>query len=248
MHCWSGCDGGQVLREISKIMELPDKVISLKRTTPAPNTTTPCVWVKSLWHNARTIVQGDLAARYFQARGITLERFPDSLRFAPTCKITGEANLISLPAVLARFDDRDGRLSTVHRIYLQEPGRKADVDRPKRICSSPAKGGAIRLFEPAKVIGIAEGIETALACFVDTGIPTWATYSSSLMPFVTLPERIESVVIFGDNDLSGAGQKAATQLQTRLLKEGKSVQMLIPPEQGRDWLDVLNDDTERGLV
>ena len=180
-----------------------------------------------------------LAARYLKNRGIDLSgKFPASLRYHPSCRVTGVPGITHLPALLARFDDAAGNFSTVHRIYLQEPGRKADIDRPKRICSSPAKGGAIKLFAATEQLGIAEGIENALACYLDTGIPTWASYSACLMPFVVIPPGVTEVVIFGDNDKSGAGQKAANQLQSRLVDQGFSVKTLIPPVAGRDWLDI----------
>ena len=238
VKCWSGCDSRQVLSEIRKITGAPRETNNKKEAVSRPTVSETPEWVHKLWHDARILQDGDLSVRYLRNRGIPLNELPEVLRFAPACKISG-VDREHQPALLARFDDSEGKFSTVHRTYIQEPGRKADIDRPKRIASSPARGGAIRLIKPTDRLGIAEGIETALACYLDTGIPTWATYSATLMPLLVVPPGIKEVIIFGDNDLSGAGQKAADQLQARLLSQGILVKTLIPPVEGRDWLDIL---------
>jgi hypothetical protein len=42
------------------------------------------------------------------------------------------------------------------------------------------RGGAVRLFQPTDRLGIAEGIETAIATHELFGLPTWATISSTI--------------------------------------------------------------------
>jgi putative DNA primase/helicase len=53
------------------------------------------------------------------------------------------------------------------------------------------------------------------------------------------PAGVRRLVIFGDNDASFAGQKAAYALAHRLHRE-LPVDVRIPPDAGTDWLDVLN--------
>lgn len=241
VKCWTGCDGSIVVAEIRRRLGLS------KRSLPTQTTETEYVtmtgitpeWVHKLWEKAKDLEQYDLAARYLKNRGVTLDVYPSALRFLDACKVSNVDFTTHLPALLARFDDPNGNISTVHRIYLEEPGTKASIISPKRIASSPAKGGAIRLADASDKLGIAEGIENALACMFATGIPTWATYSCGLMPFVVVPPTVREVVIFGDHDSSGAGQKAAARLEYRLLSEGFTVKRPIPPIVGRDWLDIL---------
>lgn len=243
VKCWSGCDGRKVLQRINSITGGGISVQTENtQVRPRDQRDSVAEWAKRLWFSSIPILHGDLASRYLLNRGLELTQFPKALRFKEKCRVTGEKEHSHLPALIARFDDEKGHFSTVHRIYLQEPGIKAQIQKPKRIASSPSPGGAIRLFPAGKELGIAEGIETALACSLATGIPVWAAYSSSLMPQVKVPNEVTTVTIFSDKDRSGAGQEAAFRLRENLLKRGLQVKTLIPPgDYGRDWLDVFNE-------
>ena len=57
------------------------------------------------------------------------------------------------------------------------------------------------------------------------------------------PEIVRKLTIFGDNDRNYRGQKAAYVLANRLAVDKHreiSVEVLLPPTPGQDWLDVLN--------
>ena len=72
-------------------------------------------------------------------------------------------------------------------------------------------GGAIRLFQPVDgVLGIAEGIETALAAHCLTGLPVWATCTADALARVVIPQAVQKVVIFADNDHSGTGKRGCS--------------------------------------
>ena len=60
----------------------------------------------------------------------------------------------------------------LHRTYLTADGRKADVPSVKKLtgAAGPLAGACIPLHKPARgCIGIAEGIETALAAWLRIG-------------------------------------------------------------------------------
>ena len=62
------------------------------------------------------------------------------------------------PAMVALVTDADGAPVTVHRTYLTPDGRKAPVPAPKKLMGYPGHrlvGGAIRLFAPGPVLGVA---------------------------------------------------------------------------------------------
>lgn len=132
----------------------------------------------------------------------------------------------------------DGDLETFHITYLQD-GKKAPVQSPRKILPpiNTINAGAIRLTKRYPEIGIAEGIETALAVMLDFDIPCWSVVSAGQMETFAPPRGIESVRIFADSDLSYTGQKSAFVLASRLVKEGYRVKVELPPE-GRDFADL----------
>jgi putative DNA primase/helicase len=100
------------------------------------------------------------------------------------------------------------------------------------------QGSSIRLFPVASHIGVAEGIETALAAFLSTGIPTWSAINAPLMKSFEPPKTVKKLTIFSDNDANFTGQAAAYELARRLtMGRGIKVEVRVPGETGQDWLD-----------
>jgi putative DNA primase/helicase len=118
--------------------------------------------------------------------------------------------------LLAEVRDRDGELVTLHVTYLQN-GRKLSDRTPRKLLSGAVGrvGCAVRLMPcEGPVLGIAEGIETALAAHKILQIPVWAALNTSLLGAFEPPEGIERLVIAADNDR--AGFTAAWKLRDRL--------------------------------
>ena len=119
------------------------------------------------------------------------------------------------PAMIAKFGFGDD-VHAVHLTYLLPDGSdKADTTPQRRILGKPM-GWPIVLAEPNDLLGlaIAEGIETALAAHMATGLGAWAAGSATFMPYLAdaVPGCIECVTICADEDKSGAGQRAADEL------------------------------------
>jgi putative DNA primase/helicase len=69
-------------------------------------------------------------------------------------------------------------------------------------------------------------------------VPTWAALSDWGLERFEPPVGTERLIIFGDNDANGAGQRAAYAADSRL--SGRMpVEIKIPPESDSDWNDVL---------
>ena len=134
--------------------------------------------------------------------------------------------------MMALFRDANGGMVTIHRTYL------ADVTPNKMFLPTRVPvGGAIRLSEPARVMGVAEGIETALSASMLFGIHVWAI------------DRANVYCVNGDRqqarkssrclaiiDRNYVGQSAAYDLAKRLsLRKGYDVKVEIPSVQGWDW-------------
>ncbi len=147
------------------------------------------------------------------------------------------------PAMVAYFLRENGKPCTLHITYLTSKGLKAPVDSPRKfkpgVCEMP--GGAIRLTDIYPPIGIAEGIETALAVMAKFQIPCWATGTAGNMEAFKPPQGIERVTIFGDNDSSYTGQKAAYTAAHKLTMAGYGVDVEIAPEVNTDFADYMGE-------
>ena len=131
---------------------------------------------------------------------------------------------------------------TLHLTYL-EGENKADVECPKKILTPIGKinGCAIRLYDYNGHLGIAEGIETAIACHEITKIPTWSVMNTSGMESFIPPDNVNNITVFADSDHNYAGQKAAFTLANKLvIKYNRTVYIQMPSKIGNDFLDVLN--------
>jgi phage/plasmid primase-like uncharacterized protein len=161
------------------------------------------------------------------------------------------------PAMVALVTGADGAPVTVHRTYLTLDGRKAPMLAPKKLMGYPGNrlmGGAIRLFAPGPTLGVAEGIETALAVRMRTGMPVWSALSAGLLARLEPPAETSLVVVWADRDRSGAGEAAALTLRERLHERGITVAVHLPPgpvpagEKGIDWADAWCNRTERAVA
>ena len=177
---------------------------------------------------------------YLASRG--LSTFPDCLLGHPALAYSHDGAFYGRkPAIVAPITDPTGDLVGLHRIW-------ADRDLPTRKKLAPKfgnlAGAACRLFEVEAVAGIAEGVETAVACYELFAIPTWATIFADGLKKFEPPDGVKTVVIFADNDVSYTGQASAFAAAKRLGCDFE-VEVHIPPAAGSDWLDVLNRRAER---
>lgn len=140
-----------------------------------------------------------------------------------------------LPAVLAPIIGPAAGLESAIRIY------DADVAHRKKTLPpvTTINGAAIRLYPAEDELGIAEGVETALAAYELFGIPTWAAISSHGIQSFVPPLGLRRLTVFADHDSNFVGQTAAYELAGRIAKEGLTVEVRVPPIVNTDWLDFL---------
>lgn len=190
------------------------------------------------------------AEKYLENRGVWKENMPKSLRFHKAMNFYDPKTKTSLgdfPCMLAPVTDKDGTLICLHRTFVTADGKKAPVPEAKKLMAKyrDLNGGAIKLYPSSEVLGVAEGIETALAVHAIARIPMWSCVSAKLMEDVDIPASVRHVVIWADLDRSRTGEKSAEVLATRLVAMGKTVEIVMPQgpipegEKGIDWLDVL---------
>ncbi|MGF7174651.1 DUF7146 domain-containing protein [Azospirillum doebereinerae] len=186
---------------------------------------------RSIWFNARP-VGGTAGEAYLRWRGVRLP-LPPTLRFAPAMWHSGARR--EFPALVAALQDSVGTITAVQRVYLTPDGRgKLDV-APRKKGKGPMRDGAVRLARPGRVLGLAEGIETALSARQIYSLPVWSANGAGRMHSVVLPEGVEHVVLFADAGETGlaAARRAADHFAGR----GLLVDIEAPPE--GDWNDVV---------
>ncbi|QXP89651.1 DUF7146 domain-containing protein [Methylococcus capsulatus] len=230
-----------------------------RRSMPPRNTQ-----AKRIWETASPLTSSAaVPARLYLARrglsGIRLDGI-HSLRAHPRLPYHEDGAVLGFfPAIVALVTGASGKPVALHRTYLTDDGRKAPVASPKKVLkwtdSAVLSSGSVRLFRPGAILALTEGLETALAVRLGTGLPVWCALNAGNLRSFQPPPEVARVLVFGDRDRPtpqhplGHGQEAGQELVTRLWKEGIKAGLMIPAspipprEKSLDWADIL---TERG--
>ena len=238
LHCFAGCAGRDVIAALRgrglwlergprraprrPTPERPDQA-ALRRQRRA----------RALWEAAEPIA-GTLGEVYLRTRGV-VGRLPPSLRFV--ARLEHNFRLTAHPALIAAVQDGEGAVTAIQRIWLSDDGRaKAALD-PAKAGLGPMRDGAVRLDPPAAVLGLAEGVETALSARQLYTLPVWATLGASRLKSVRLPDVCRSVVIFADN--GEAGLRLAREACAHYRDAGRGARLIAPPRAFGDFNDMV---------
>ncbi|MGY4412444.1 plasmid stabilization system protein ParE [Bradyrhizobium sp. LB7.1] len=115
-------------------------------------------------------IHGTVVETYLERRGITRVHHGGSLRFHPRCYYRPDEHLPTetWPAMIACVTDLDGRITGLHRTWLDPGGfdrvrlGKAPIDTPRRAMGD-LLGNAVRFGVADDVLAAGEGIETMLS-------------------------------------------------------------------------------------
>ena len=234
--CFAGCETIDVLRAIRRL----DMRIPIGRDMPVglPNTHLSPAWLRrraqDLWDEAFPIA-GTPAQAYLRRRAIPL--MPPVLRYHPRTPL-GRGKLAAFrPAMLAAIHE-DDRLVALQRTFLdtREPCRARDLAHPRRSLAQPGRG-AVLLAAATEVLGLAEGVESALSAMILLGLPVWATLGSERFPHVALPTSVTRLILLPDNDR--AGRIGAAKASEVHVLPGRTIETIWPPAGFNDWNDVL---------
>jgi len=187
------------------------------------------------------LTPGDPVTLYLKRRGFGgVWPLPECLRLHRALPYwDGGEMLGTFPALVAPIASPEGVTVALHRTYLTQDGRKADVQSVRKVtgAAGPLSGACIPLHKPARgCIGIAEGIETSLGAWCGSTVPTVAAYSAGNLAAWNWPRGVQRLVIFADADT--AGREAADKLRARALGAYLQCELLTPSTDGDDWADV----------
>jgi phage/plasmid primase-like uncharacterized protein len=196
--------------------------------------------ISKVWAQCMPLTPGDPVALYLRSRGFA-DVWPLSsvLRVHPALPYWQDGKTLgTFPAMVAPIVAPDGRTVALHRTYLTADGNKARVPTVKKLTAAagPLAGACIPLHKVNGVIGIAEGIETALAAWCASGVPTVAAFCAGNLSAWQWPAGVHQLVIFADADK--AGREAADALRARALARHLRCSVMTPSDDGADWCDV----------
>ena len=174
-------------------------------------------------------------SKYLESRG--LEMAP-ALRFARDVPYFEDGKLVRTFDGMFAPIVRDDKFITWHLTYLLN-GEKANVPAPRKILSSGIRGASVPLYPfNGGELGVAEGIETAIAAHMLYKVPVWAALNAGNLARFEIPEGVSTLQIFADCDPNYCGHAAAYALAYKAKQAGIDAMVYIPQRHG-DWNDVL---------
>ncbi len=232
VKCHAGCDARDVLgalrrRGLIEDDDRPNRPTSPTPFAPAPHNPDP--EALKIWAAAGPAGGSTVEQAYFPSRRITLA-VPPSLR----CGSRLHLDRYPMPAMVAAVQRPDGKIVAVQTTLLTAAGCKAPVSTP-RLTTGALGAGAVRLAKAGDVLGIAEGVESALSAMQLTGVPCWACLGAGRMHRVAVFDTVRELHIFADND--EPGRAAAERLAHVHLH--RRVVLRYPPDGCKDWNDVV---------
>jgi len=234
--CFAGCDTLEVMRAIARLGPIPSLIAPA--SVRAHRAETDGAWLREraaeLWMHARD-TRGTVVERYLTNRAIDL--LSPAIRFHPRAPLGPSGRVVFRPAMLAAVQE-GRRIVAVQRTFL-EPNRARrarDLGNPRRLLGRPGRG-AVMLAAATHVLGLAEGVETALAAMIRFHIPVWAVLGNERLATIAIPRTVEHLVLLPDNDR--AGRRAEALAREAHGTGGRVIETMWPDRGLNDWNDVL---------
>lgn len=155
---------------------------------------------------------------------------------------------VVIPALVAIASNEYGEPVYKHCTFIQN-GKKADVDAPRKmytVMENYEGSVAVKLKDATNVLGIGEGIETALSAGFIYRMPCWAVLNATLMKKFRAPPGVEGLYIYADNDSNGTGLAAAFECGNRNLLAKNDVRRVFIrwPKRVNDFNDLMSEGDE----
>lgn len=136
-------------------------------------------------------------------------------------------------------------------------GGQKHGDKPRLMFSLAPQGDnvepvSIKLFQAGSVLGIAEGIESALSATQLYKVPAWSCMNAAFIKKFRAPTGVEILYIFADNDSGGTGLAAAFECGRANIyaKNDVAEVRILWPEKLNDFNDVIQhgDDVVKWVL
>lgn len=239
-----------IIRETCRLDDFRDVIIearrflSLPQMASVPNQLPPSASPPaSTSDSARRLfamsrpISNTIVETYLRNRGITALHETANLRFHPHCYYQPQkhAAIQTWPAMVAAVTDFKGRLTGVHRTWLDPSGRdKPPIETPKRAMGC-LLGNAVHFGAAGDTMAAGEGIETVLSVrCVLPAMPMMAALSSAHLAAILLPTTLRRLYVL--RDIDAAGDAAGAILIERATAAGIEAIILSPA------LQDFNDD------
>ena len=212
------------LRDFREVAEEARRFLKLPRAEPQPISTSvrPRVAIGSQEAARRLFaisvpIEGTIVETYLHRRGIAHVYHGSSLRFHPRCYYRPDEHLPAetWPAMIACVTDLHGRITGVHRTWLDPDGfdrirlGKAPIDTPRRAMGD-LLGNAVRFgLADDDMLVAGEGIETMLSlrCVLPS-MPMAAALSANHLAAMLLSSGLRRLYIARDADAAGDAVQA----------------------------------------
>jgi hypothetical protein len=234
--CFAGCDSRDVIHEILRIdgEALRVRDVGGRQGPGRSSDLLGRQRALRLWDQSRPL-GGTPAEIYLRRRRLAL--LPGMLRFNARTPLGGGDGVDFRPAMIAALHDA-GRFVAVQRTFFdRDDARRARDLVDARMTLGRPRAGAVMLGAATSVLGLAEGIETALSAMILFDVPVWATLGAERLHQVTIPDQVTRLMLFPDNDV--AGEIAEAHARHAYDRPGRTIDSEYPPDPHKDWNDVL---------
>ncbi|PJG47248.1 hypothetical protein CAF53_02585 [Sphingobium sp. LB126] len=199
--CFGGCDTADVLRQLRNMrLAVPTDPTASVSSNPRPDSDRMRERAREIWDQAQPITGGP-AARYLLSRGLTA--LPAALRYHPRTPFGRGRSARYRPAIVAAVAE-PRRFTGIQRLFIEPDGASLamDLEKSKWGLARPL-GGAVQLAPAGPVLGLAEGVETAMSATFLLGIPVWAALGSERLHQIIIPSVVRHLILLPDNDRAG---------------------------------------------
>ena len=142
-----------------------------------------------------------------------------------------------VPALLVPIHNKQGKIVSLQAYFDGPISMGASETDRAYLKDGQKQGGYFMIGTPRETIAVVEGYATGASVHMATGWCVFVAFDRGNMTNVATMARDHfphsEIVIAGDNDLSGDGNKAAEAAGTAI-----SARVILPEQRGQDWNDV----------